>query len=197
MWAGVATTPSKTGGLISRGLARLFERDLQRESAVEAASFLTGYLLGLPCCAYTPTAFKPLEMLALAGDAIEENLGGSRLQARLVDRLLIWLVAPAALESQLYEEMLLAQPTLAAQFLASVRRRRVGSQLVGLDVNQGGWSAEDDEGRLRWAYAEAKKLLRKYSGVREELQEQMVAGVSAGDCVALLEKNLKCSLQAV
>ena len=34
---------------------RLFGRDLQRESAVESASFLVGYLLGLPCCAFAPT----------------------------------------------------------------------------------------------------------------------------------------------
>ena len=39
----------ETFGLISRGLTRLFSRDLQRECTVESASFLLGYLLGLPC----------------------------------------------------------------------------------------------------------------------------------------------------
>lgn len=50
-------------GLVGRGLSRLFSRDLQRECTVESASFLVGYLLGLPCCPFAPTVYKPLEML--------------------------------------------------------------------------------------------------------------------------------------
>ena len=50
----------ETFGLISRGLTRLFERDLQRGSAVESASFVVGYRAAqcalphrAPCPRYT------------------------------------------------------------------------------------------------------------------------------------------------
>ena len=49
----------------------------------------------------------------------------------------------------------------------------------------------EDELRVRWAYGEAKRLLSRYSGVREALQQQMASGVSAGDCVVLIEERLK------
>jgi hypothetical protein len=119
-------------GLIGRGSTRLFSRDLIRESAVESASFLLGYLLGLPCCAFAPTAFKPVEMLGRNG----RKLGGA---PRLVDRILIWLLAPVALEASQYRgELLQADPTLAPQFLGAVRRRQATADV---DVDQGGWSA--------------------------------------------------------
>jgi uncharacterized protein YoaH (UPF0181 family) len=44
---------------------------------------------------------------------------------------------------------------------------------------------------VRWAFSEARRLLQRYSGVREALQEQMAAGVSAGECVVLIEERLK------
>jgi len=185
--------------VLGRGWTRLFARDLQRECAVESASFLLGYLLGLPCCAFTPTAYKPLEMLEAAGASLEKGVssgggGGGGGAARLVDRTLIWLLAPAALEMMQYREMLQAEPSLAAQFLGAARRREA---TLGVDVAQGGWAADDDEERVRWAYAEARRLLQRYSGVREELQERMAAGVSAGDCANLIEEKLKNSWAAV
>jgi hypothetical protein len=175
-------------GLIGRGSMRLFSRDLIRESAVESASFLLGYLLGLPCCAFAPTAFKPVEMLGRNG----RKLGGA---PRLVDRILIWLLAPVALEASQYRgELLQADPTLAPQFLGAVRRRQATADV---DVDQGGWSASEDEVRVRWAYAEARQLLQRYASVREALQERMAAGVSAGECVLLIEERLKNSWGAV
>ena len=44
---------------------------------------------------------------------------------------------------------------------------------------------------MRWAYAEAKRLLQRYSGLREQLQESMVTGVSVGDCALVVEDRLK------
>ena len=57
----------------------------------------------------------------------------------------------------------------------------------------GGWEeGEEEDGlRLRWAYGKANALLKRHARVREELQEQMVAGVSVGDCVVIVEKRLK------
>ena len=66
-----------------------------------------------------------------------------------------------------------------------------GQAALGVDVQDGGWDASEDEGRVRWAYSEARRLLQRYSGVREALQERMAAGVSAGECVALIEDRTK------
>ena len=199
-------------GLIGRGLTRLFQRDLQRECAVESASFLLGYLLGLPCCPFAPTVFKPLDMLSKSAGAMAADVG---VPARLADRVLIWLLAPAAVETMVYRcvvarrkhtctqrnqshilslalcarsEMLQSEPSLGTSFLEAARRREAS---LGVDVQDGGWSLEEDEERVRWAYSEARKLLQRYSGVREALQERMSAGVSAGECVVLIEERLK------
>jgi len=157
---------------------------MQRECTVESASFLLGYLLGLPCCPFAPTVYKPLDMLATSGDAIAADVGAP---PRLVDRVLIWLLAPAAVETTVYREMLQSEPSLAQDFLEAARRREAS---LGVDVQDGGWRAEEDEARVRWAYAEARKLLQRYSGVREALQERMATGVSAGECVVLIEDRL-------
>ena len=65
--------------LIGRGLSRLFSRDLQRECALESASFLIGYLLGLPCCPFAPTVYKPLDMLTASGAGMEADVRASTL----------------------------------------------------------------------------------------------------------------------
>ena len=84
--------------------------------------------------------------------------------------------------------MLQSEPALGQRFLEAARRREAS---LGIDVQEGGWSPEEDEKRVRWAYSEARKLLQRYSGVREALQERMSAGVSAGECVVLIEERLK------
>ena len=205
----------ETAALIGRGLTRLFTRDLQRECTIESGSFLLGYLLGLPCCPFAPTVLKPLDMLGKArarpflthnprprlsicsharvaslflrqsGEVIAADVGTP---ARLVDRVLIWLLAPAAIESIVYRETSQSEPAIAGQFLEAARRREAS---LGVDVQDGGWSVAEDEGRVRWAYSEARRLLQRYSGVREALQERMATGVSAGECAVLIEERLR------
>ena len=70
----------------------------QRECTVEAGSFLLGYLLGLPCMAFAPTAERPLDMLTGG----EEGVGGpanAGTPPRIIDRLLIWAMAPVAVKT--------------------------------------------------------------------------------------------------
>lgn len=171
-------------GLIGKGLSRIFLSDLQRECAVESASLLLGYVLGLPCCASAPNVARPLDMLAKISDDMTKGLESP---ARLVDRILVWLMAPAALENMLYDEMRMSEPSLAKKFLAAVRRQEA---VLGVDVQQGGWLPDTDANRLKWAYSQARSLLQKYSAVREELQDSMAAGISAGECVNLIERRL-------
>jgi len=180
------TQRGSLAGLIGRGLSRLFDRDLQRESAAEASSFLLGYLLGLPCLAFSPTAYQPLDMVAATSDELSSLAPGG--PARLLDRLLIWLMAPVAVESLLYKDTLISDPALPLRLLQAARRREA---TLGIDPDQGGWTAADDEARVKWALAEARAILKRYSGVREQIQERMVSGVSAGDCVLLIEERLK------
>ncbi|KAL1526688.1 hypothetical protein AB1Y20_015390 [Prymnesium parvum] len=171
---------------VGRGLSRLFERDLQRESATESASFLVGYLLGLPCLAFSPAAFKPLEMVAASAEQLAALASGG--SPRLLDRLLVWLMAPVAVESLQYRQTLRSDPQLPLSLLKAARRREA---TLGIDPNDGGWTREQDEERVKWALAEARALLKRYSGLREEIQERMVSGVSAGECVLLIERRLK------
>ena len=172
-------------GVLTRGLSRLFERDLQRECTVESGSFLLGYLLGLPCMAFAPTAERPLDMLVQAGELSTLPSGQ---QPRVIDRLLIWAMAPVAAEQLVYRESLVSEPELGLNLLRASRRREAS---LGVDVQQGGWRVDEDELRVRWAYAEARRLLQRYSGLREQLQESMVTGVSVGDCALLVEERLK------
>jgi len=174
---------------VGRGLSRLFSRDLQRECTTESASFMVGYLLGLPCCAFMPTATRPLDMIAESKDPMSA-LTGRDGSARLVDRLLIWLLAPVAAEKESFGDLVTSDPSVAANLLSAARRREAS---LGIDVSAGGWADDPaaDEARLRWAFSEARRLLQRYSGMREELQEQMVAGVSVGDCVVLIEERCK------
>lgn len=185
-WAGDRyANQGAVSDLIGRGVSRLFSRDVQRESSVESASFLIGYLLGLPCCAFSPSASKPLDMLVSVAGDISTRVGGS---GRLIDRVLIWLMAPAALEMSEYKGMISSNPSLGREFLQAARRREAS---IGIDVEEGGWSSEEDDQRIRWAYSEARRLLQQYSGLRKELEENMVAGISAGDCANLIEGKLK------
>ena len=54
---------------------------------------MVGYLLGLPCMAFAPTAERPLDMID--GGSTLDNLPEP---ARIVDRMLIWAMAPVAAE---------------------------------------------------------------------------------------------------
>lgn len=179
--------------LLARGLGRVVDKDLQRECAIDAAAFLMGYLMGLPCCADAPSASAGLAMLSadalvLGGpDLLTKPLGGPA-RARLIDRVLIWLVAPAALETLARQPLsLAASPRVALEFLQAARRREAQ---VGVDVLQGGWSAGDDEARVRWAFAQSTAMLRTCTGVREAVQERLVEGSSLGACALLVEERL-------
>ena len=179
---------------LGRGIRRLVQRDLQRETLTESAAFTVGYLLGLPCMAYQPTAIRPLELLSVAAEPMEKL--HKKGVARLLDRLLVWQLAPVAAEHAHFGDCMVSDPTIAAQMLKAARRRQAW---LGIDLQQGGWGEGEgeDKQRLRWAYGEAKALLKRYAGVREEVQEQMAAGVSAGECVAIIEERLKNQWGAV
>ena len=184
---------------VGRGISRLFDRDLTRESTVESASFLIGYLLGLPTCAFQPTAVRPLDLLTTSSSRVEEDvdnvLPDPMSLPRIVDRLLVWQLAPFAAEASSYEQIIASRPGIALEMLRAARRRQ--SRLI-VNVDEGGWGAngsEDvddlDSARVSWAYGEARRLLQRYSGVHAQLQDRMESGVSVGGSVLLVEERLK------
>ena len=141
----------------------------------------------MPAMAYAPNVERSLDLLAQAADPVAAPLPAP---PRLLDRLLIWMLAPAAAESLKYSgELTQSDPAIGARLLEAARRREAS---LGVDVTQGGWGgAEDDDLRLRWAYSEARKLCQRYSGLTGEVAEQMAAGSSAGDCATTIERRLK------
>ena len=172
---------------IGKTVGRAFaSREVSRESALEAASLLVGYLLGLPCCAFAPTPETALELLELQTAAKSAAIAVG--QVRLVDRLLVWLLAATAHEELAFAgQPLVSDPTAARTLLETARRREAR---LGVDVLQGGWRVEEDDGRLAWAYAEARALLQRTEGLRAQLQEAMLSGSSFGDCVVQVERQL-------
>lgn len=69
--------------------------------------------------------------------------------------------APAGTASIAIVKCSRASPRLAAPRRTSplqAARRREAS--LGVDVQQGDWTREEDEARARWAYSEAKRLLQ-------------------------------------
>jgi hypothetical protein len=132
-----------------------------------------------------PTAIRPLDLLVSSADQLCQPLGP---QPRIIDRLLIWLLAPVATEQAVYGGVASSRPGLALEMLQAARRREAA---LGVDVQQGGWTKEEDEARVRWAYSEARKLVSSYSSAREALAEQMAAGSSVGGSALLVEELLK------
>lgn len=49
-----------TSKLVLNGMNRLFLKDVERESRAEAGAFLAGYMTGLPCFAFQPSAIEAL-----------------------------------------------------------------------------------------------------------------------------------------
>ena len=208
---------------IGRGIGRFMNRDLGAECRVESASFLVGYLLGLPCCALAPAVDGPLAMLTECvggggGAASSGAAGGGAaglkalgpagavgaLGDRTIDRILIWLMAPLAVESvAAYKQgssaptqASAAAPGVAKDFLVAARRQEARQLALGVtnsvNLQAGGWGTTpaDDTDRIRWANAEAIGLLTRAAGVRESIQELMAEGSSLGSCVRLVEDRL-------
>jgi len=155
------------------GINRLFLRDPERDAHVQAATFLSAYLLGLPCFCFSPNVMEAVRMTAQV-PAFAETLSSTA----GLNRLLVYLLAPVAVEEANY-----------AQLMASDARQARAL----LQVFMGRGEARGQEGReeevlLPWAYEEAKRLLRSHSALLERLKQRMESGgATVGDCVALLE----------
>ncbi|KAI0563210.1 hypothetical protein FGB62_44g147 [Gracilaria domingensis] len=147
---------STTWRRIQRGLIRLFRDDPIRASRVDAACFLTAYVLGLPWICFKPDGRR-------VGEWIEsKGVDGEELD-ELVDRCLIWIVSAVVVEQEL--DGMLIESDLKVAY--GVLRKRKGARVEKKTVCQ--------------AMTRAKALLREYQHVHAQLADNMLRGASVGE----------------
>lgn len=190
---------------VSNGMDRLLLDDPAREAHVEAAYFLTAYLLGLPWAPFRPDVNRLLKLHGVRKSPSKRRKPGRRKRSTrkrqsrgeptvsspgpvatvgrssgasvpalddvTVDRYLIWLLAGVAAEARL-DGQLLESDTVWARNLLRATNTRV------------------DKRRIIKAYRRAKELLERHQVLHADLSEKMLEGLSAGECVILLEKSL-------
>ena len=195
-------TGSLTGTIV-RGISRLLADNTERDCQCEAAAVFVAYSLGLPVFAFQPNA---LEGAALILQSIEDKEGdnkvdfyskiGWKMDSLASDigllKVLVWLMAPVAMELSKYPQLMSSEPREARgllQRLANKMKEKNQSTAAVLALTDA-LPVDDEEmdAYLRWALAEADILLRSYTKVVDALSEVLAGGAATvGDCVALLE----------
>jgi len=168
--------------LVLAGLNRIFMRDPEREARVQAATFLSAYLLGLPCFCFSPNVMEAVKMTTDVkefAESLSSSVG--------VNRLLVYLLAPVVVEEANHMQLIVSDPRQARALAQVFRERRRGREGR---VGAGEEEEEEEEVLLRWAYEEARRLVATNSGLLEKLRQRMESGgATVGDCVALLESG--------
>jgi hypothetical protein len=107
-----------------QGFERLLLRDEDRQSQLDSAAFLAGYLLGLPCFCFQAQSAEALKMLRSntedlrlyqtkidsKGRAMINTDRGSEEILFDSGRVLVWLMAPVAAEMLKYGKTLFSDP---------------------------------------------------------------------------------------
>jgi hypothetical protein len=158
------------------------------------------YALGLPCFSFRPNALEGA-MLILESKKIEdhENNGwDSQILNPLLSqsglmKMLIWLLAPVAMEASLHPQLITSDSREAQGLINRLlqKGKEMGfEQDVGEILSIQNMSVNDNEIKdlLKWAYSEADILLRSNKASVEALTERLIGGAATvGDCVATLE----------
>ncbi len=190
----------KVTGTIVRGLTRIWSVDTERECQCEAAALFAAYSLGLPCFSFRPNALEAAVMLYESqnndeqddNDKKRNNEIDSLLSDTGIMKMLIWLMAPVAIESSFHPQLIASDPREARGFLQRLKDK--AAIFDAEDVIEGILQTEtrgeeEIEDLLKWSYAEADLMLRQNKAVVTELTERLIGGASTvGDCVAVLEE---------
>ena len=106
-------------------------------------------------------------------------------------KVLVWLMAPVAMELSKYPQLTSSEPREAYGFLERlVAAGRSSSSSSSLQTLVDALPADDGErdAYLRWALAEADALLRRNAKAVDALSDALAGGAATvGDCVAILE----------
>lgn len=170
-------------GTVVKGFNRLISVDTERECECEAAAFFVAYTLGLPCFSFKPNALEAAVMVAESSQA--DNDLDPLLTNNGMMKMLVWLMAPVAMESVKHPQLIQSDPREAEGFMERLEK----SNLINKDdlwwLEEGSREKED---MLKWAYAEADLLLRRQNTIVTEITERLASGAATvGDCVAAIE----------
>lgn len=172
----------QVSGNVVRGLSRLSTVDAEREAQCEASALLVAYTLGLPCFAFRPNA---LEGSVLMIESTQTGAGStSPITPAGIVRMLVWLLAPVAMENSKYSQLICSDPREATGLL-----RRLELYYEG-KPDALPWDGELERGNLlKWAYAETDLLLRENKKLVDDLSTCLTSGAGTiGDCIAILER---------
>ncbi len=187
-------TGSMTGSVV-RGLSRLLNVNTERDCQCEAAAVFVAYSLGLPCFAFQPNALEGASLVisSLRGDDDAQNIQGS-LDNLASDsglmKMLVWLLAPVAMELSKYPQMMSSDPCEAQGFVNRLSEQaRNNAQYASALLDALPENEDQSNDYLRWALAEADLLLRNNKSVVDALSKALAGGAATvGDCVAILEE---------
>ena len=182
-------------GTVVRGLTRLLSVDTERECQCEAAALHAAYVLGLPCFAFRPNS---LEAAYLVAQSIQANSPDRTSKMNLdpllsnsgVLKVLIWLMAPVAMESLKHPQLICSDPREASGLL---KRLEDNAGKNNINLEDLWWTLEADSEKekadlLKWAYHEADILLRNNMKEVVEMSQRLTGGAATiGDCVAAVE----------
>jgi hypothetical protein len=177
----------QVSGSVVRGLTRLLTVDAERECACEAAALYAAYMLGLPCFSFRPNA---LEASVLVAESTKDDDNASLLSASGIMRVLVWLMAPVAMESTKHAQLIVSDPREAEGFLLRLEDyvKNTNAAVTPEDL----WWTDDAQERadlLKWAFTEADLLLRDNKAVVNEISNRLTGGAATiGDCVATIER---------
>ncbi|KAI2514152.1 hypothetical protein MHU86_45 [Fragilaria crotonensis] len=186
----------KLTGTVVRGLTRLTTVDTERECECEAAAFYAAYVLGLPCFAFRPNA---LESAVLVVESVKSQQQRGSLDPLLssagILKVLVWLLAPVAMESSRHAQLVMSDPRESMGFLERLEDKAKGDGSISALLSRADlfWTDADDEEQekmdlVKWAYAEADLLLRANRSVVTEISQRLAGGAATvGDCAAVIE----------
>jgi hypothetical protein len=188
-------TGSLTGSVV-RGLSRLLNVNTERDCQCEAAAVFVAYSLGLPCFAFQPNALEGASLVidSMRSEPSEDtqNIQGSldnlASDAGLL-KMLIWLLAPVAMELSKYPQLMSSDPCEALGFINRLNDQARNNQYASALVDALPENEEQANDYLRWALAEADLLLRNNKSTVDALSKALAGGAATvGDCVAILEE---------
>jgi hypothetical protein len=173
----------KVSGTVVKGFNRLLQVDTERECECEAAAFFASYALGLPSFSFQPNA---LEAAVLVAESCQkDNDLDPLLTNNGLMKMLVWLMAPVAMESLKYPQLIQSDPREAQGFLTRLEK----SDLI--DKEDLWWLLDEPQERLdmlKWAYTEADLLIRRNQATVTEIAQRLTGGAATvGDCVGAVE----------
>lgn len=170
-------------GTTVKGFNRLIQVDTERECECEAAAFFVAYTIGLPCFSFRPNALEAAVMVAESSQP--DNELDPLLTNNGIMKILVWLMAPVAMENVKHPQLIQSDPREADGFLSRLEKSSLINEEDLWWLEEG---PEEKEAMLKWAYAEADVLLRRQNTIVTKITERLASGAATvGDCVAAIE----------